>query len=206
MSTPALHPNHPSIRIDVKTWCALQYFRKAVELEPKKVDYRKNLAQTLEKAGKRDEAIKEYEALLRLDSTDTDALYSLAELYRRQNNRKKERGTYERILKLEPNKAEVRNALALLYIDEKDYNRAIKQLKKAIQYDSKNLTYQLNLARTYEYAGQLEQALAQYKAIYKADPNSDEAKSKIPSLNLQIIRQSREAAVEEELGAEESSP
>ena len=55
-------------------------------------------------------------------------------------------------------------------------------------------------------ARQLENALAQYKAIYKADPNSDEAKSRIPALNLQIIRQKREAEGTQEPSVEGVGP
>ena len=96
--------------------------------------------------------------------------------------------THRKILRIDPKKADVHNKLASLLTKRKDYAEGINHYQKAIRYAPKNLTYRINLAKAYEQSGDLEKALDQYKLVYEKDPGSQEAKEKIPALNLEILR------------------
>ena len=161
-------------------------------IAPKKDEYRKNLARSLEKAGKLDEAIEQHETITRLNREDMDSLYSLTNLYARKKNDRKLIDTYGRILKIDSTKASVHDKLALLLTKRKDYVKGISHSKKAIQYAPKNLTYRINLAKAYEKSGDLKRALEEYELVYEKDPSVQEAKEKIPALNLEILRRKHE--------------
>ena len=96
--------------------------------------------------------------------------------------------TYRKILRIDSRKADVHNKLASLLTKKKNYAEGINHYRKAIQCAPKNLTYRINLARAYEQSGDLKRALVEYKRVYEKDPSAQEAKEKIPALNLEILR------------------
>ena len=145
-------------------------------------------SQSLEKAGRLDEAIEQHEKLTQLQPKGVDSLYALANLYANKKNDQKLIETYRRILKIEPKKADLHDKLASLLTEKKSYVEAINHYQVAVHCAPQNLTYRINLARVYEKTGDLKKALAEFKAVYELNPNSREAKERIPALNLEILR------------------
>lgn len=100
---------------------------------------------------------------------------------------------YQKILKVEPNKADLHDTLASLLAKNKEFDEAINHYQKAIQLAPQNFAYRINLARVYENMGDLENALAEYKTVYKINPESQEAKDKVHDLNIEILRRKHTA-------------
>src|SRR5690606_21135871 len=68
---------------------AIEYYKKAIDLNPKLVISRINLALTYNKEGKVEKARKEYLKILKISPYDVDAHNNLGNIYRTLRNKEK---------------------------------------------------------------------------------------------------------------------
>lgn len=93
---------------------AEEFFRKAIELAPNNLDFRRNLASALNFQGKTGEAIKILEDIIRQNQNFAEAHNTLGLIYAEQNRRQEAAAQFQKALQINPNFAPARNNLKKL--------------------------------------------------------------------------------------------
>lgn len=96
---------------------ALRTFRKTAQIKPDSLIAHEMIAKSLIKLGKRDEAIKEYWALIEKRDNFIPAYMGLATLLQ-ENNQQEAKGLYEKVLTIDPKNAMAANNLAWIISNE----------------------------------------------------------------------------------------
>jgi len=124
----------------VKLGKAIDYYSKAIELNPKYTNayYNRGLVKT--QLDKYDEAIEDYTKVITLDSSNVNGYYKRASSYYRLKKYKEALKDYDKVIALVPNNAQayIDRAKAKLFLD--DYNGYQADLQKAdeIKHPTKN--------------------------------------------------------------------
>lgn len=88
-------------------------------------------------------------------------------------------------LKSHPDDADLYALQGNAYLITKDFSRSVNKFRKAIQLDSKNPIFHIQLARTHLAEKNTSAALSEAKAALKLKPNSDQAKQVLVSAYFQ---------------------
>ncbi len=117
---------------------AVDLHREAVALDPQGQDpasrlWRRKLATSLVKAGRKPEAVRELVALLESDPTDVDASFLLGSIHRQSSDLESACRVFERILDLKPSHVEARIALAEIDWEISDLDGAWSHVQEALQ-------------------------------------------------------------------------
>ena len=142
---------------------AIDEFLKALELDPKNTASRFNLAAIYEREGRLDEAVYHYEKIVNVEPRNPTAHNNLGVLYDRKDLSAEAIREFETVLEIDP-----RNSLAAKNLDtakrkqaaRQERERQIASAKQAAEAKPDNPAALYNLARTYAFYGDNEQALA----------------------------------------------
>jgi tetratricopeptide (TPR) repeat protein len=153
---------------------AIDQYEQITKLDPNSVDDHLLLGRLYRLANELQKAEAELKTAIKLDPNSEEAVTTLAMLYT-------DEGDTARALKVlssipdSARSAKLYSALGAAYEQRKEYKSAIDAYKHAIVLDRDNLDAIRGLAENYLNAGQLEQALEQYKVI--ADSNPEDAQT-----------------------------
>lgn len=155
----------------------IQFFKKAVELEPKNPDYYNNLGYALDLQGKFPQAETTYLQSIKLQDNDPVVWNNLANLYFKMEKFSEAHAAYQRALDNDPKYIDALNNKAQLYLEENKINPAKYLLQQALEIDPDN-PYVLDcLGQVFEKDGDLEQAKQLYTKAYQILPEDAEIKS-----------------------------
>ncbi|MBI4753054.1 O-antigen ligase family protein [Candidatus Desantisbacteria bacterium] len=98
---------------------------------------------------------------------------------------------YQQAIKADPLNPDPHNCLGLVYLEMKDYQKARKEFKEALQSDISYSVAVNNLHRTYLEEGKIEEALIAYRELLKIDPQvrSVLLREKLVDVYLRLGRQ-----------------
>ena len=123
------------------------------------------------RAGKKDEAIAEYEKAAQFNPSDLDSQVNLATAYLERGRAGDAERVFKWILATDPDHAAAENGLGLIAIERRDSAAARGYFERAVQLDPDMLEAQLNLGLIYEMAGDRARARSCFKAfLAKASP------------------------------------
>jgi Flp pilus assembly protein TadD len=123
------------------------------------------------RAGKKTEAIAEYEKAAQLNPADLDSQANLATAYLETGHLPEAERVYKGISTIDPSFAAAYNGLGVIAIQKQDGVRARGYFEKAIQLDPDQVEAQLNLGLIYKIAGDRARARACFQAfLAKASP------------------------------------
>jgi tetratricopeptide (TPR) repeat protein len=143
---------------------AIEWAHKAVEIEPKRAQFRRLLADVLVAAYRYDEAVREYREVIRCDSTDADAWFNLARLLQARDPAAA-LAAYEVIIDRFGPQWEVLTQAADLYNRTGRFDKASSCLQKLIELDPSNQGLRISLAQTLVRAGLYDDALKAYADV-----------------------------------------
>ncbi|MGA2034168.1 MAG: tetratricopeptide repeat protein [Thermoguttaceae bacterium] len=156
---------------------ALEHYRQAVELNPRYVTARTNVAVCLyEKsvAQKDDalltEAIAEYQAALELAPENAELLNDYAVALHAANKPDEAFDCIRQAVRCDPNHALARKNLGMLLAQRGRYDEAVTQYQKALELNPSLIDAHRNLAVALTRLGQFDQALPHLKAAVQLDP------------------------------------
>jgi tetratricopeptide (TPR) repeat protein len=156
---------------------AIIEYANVVKIDPKDADAYYRLALSHLKVGEHTSLQQAYVALSRaveLDKTNRDAQLKLGEIYLLGNEPTKAREQAEIILVSTPQNQEGLILKGRSLMNEKRYQEAIVELKKAIEVEPKNMGTYIELARAYMFSGNPDAAEATLKQALSVDPHSIE--------------------------------
>jgi predicted TPR repeat methyltransferase len=120
-------------------------------------------AQELHQAGKLDEALRAYQALLEEDPKQADVLHALAILLAQTGHSNQALTLVRQALELEPLHPAFLNTLGNLYLRTNTIDKAISTLKQAITAAPKAPAAYVNLGNAYRKTGNTEKAMHEYQ-------------------------------------------
>jgi tetratricopeptide (TPR) repeat protein len=118
-------------------------------------------------------AIEQFEAVTRLDPTDTDSLIALGRLYRVVNENDKAEAVFKKALAAEPGSRGALSYLAQLYLDEGSYSDAIATLQK-VPADDLDPASLVMLAQAYMQTRDYDKAVSTYSDALDQDPENQQ--------------------------------
>ncbi len=121
-------------------------------------------------------AIHEYEEIIRIDPTDHQPFVMLGNLYRIKGDRNKAREIYKKILSLEPGSEEAVTALAQLDIDDGNYKEAVGLLEEFVKQRPDSDGALQKLGEAYSEMSEYTKAADAYKRASELDPDDIEIK------------------------------
>jgi tetratricopeptide (TPR) repeat protein len=154
----------------------IQAYRRAVENNPTDYVARRNLAYSLQQAGRKREAIAEYSKVLSAYPDDLASLYSVGMIRLASWIPGEGERDLLRVLKLAPTHSLAAKALGEYYIDNRRYEEALSVLIPAADAHPDLADLQELAGEAYEKTGQVELAARRYEAALKYVPSMTAAK------------------------------
>lgn len=163
---------------------AEQAFRDCLEMRPRDIPARNQLAMTLLRMGRADEAEAELGRSMRQDPDNLPTLSQLATLYERQNRLKEAEALYRRCLELNPEDGPSTLRLTRLLMDREDYTEAEALLKRILprRLARADVPAACQLGVVYARQGRLKEAEGQFAACLEADSENIPARHQLGML------------------------
>ena len=179
--------------------CA-DYYKKALESKPNDSLLRMKYARTLDKLGRYDEAVEQYNSALATSKGDLEVLYALeriylkklaqtpndAELHANIGAIKQAQGDFESALsyygkaeQINPSNVNTRLNVGTLFQQKKDFLKAIKSYDSVLTLYPDNVQANLYKAQALSVMGNKKEALSLYKKVLSIDPANNIAKAEI---------------------------
>jgi tetratricopeptide (TPR) repeat protein len=117
---------------------ALTHYQRAVELNPKDTESRMKMARIYEKMQNYNEAVKQYDGVLAIDSVRTDALFAKGKILVRAKMYERAVSPLRKFTSLEPKSPEGAALFARALHGSENYPEAAKEAKRALKLDSTN--------------------------------------------------------------------
>ena len=121
-------------------------------------------AQEFQKSGKNNEAIEQYQVVLRKDPTNLMALNNLANLYQAAKDPRAV-ATAEEAFKLNPNSPAIADTLGWMLVESGQTERGVNLLKKAVAHAPKNAEIRYHFAAALAKSGDKMQARKEIETL-----------------------------------------
>ncbi|HTR80392.1 MAG TPA: tetratricopeptide repeat protein [Bacteroidota bacterium] len=167
-----------------KQGLAIDAGKEAVRLDSANVTYRETLADIYVKAYQIDDAIAEYSAVLKIDSTHVQSMFNIAQLLS-QKHPLQALDMYDKILQRNGPNWEVLFKVAELNSSLRHYDKAAAAFEQMVKIDPSNVSLKQNLGEMYVRSEQYDKALALFNGLLEADSNSVEIRGALAELYLQ---------------------
>ena len=179
------------------------YYKMALDLKPNDSLLRMKYARTLDKLGRYDDAVAQYNAALAYSKGDMEILYALeriylkklaqspsdAELHANIGAIKQAQGELETALsyygkaeQLNPTNINTRLNVGTLFQQKKDYIKALKSYDSVLTLYPDNVQANLYKAQALSEMGNKKESLELYKKVLSLDPANSIAKTEIVSV------------------------
>lgn len=194
------------LALELEDWSrAEKWARRRLELAPTDGKSAMILARVFWSRGQEDEAVKEFEAALKLDAASLDAIMALTELIAPKDPRRA-RAMLERFLAANPeHAAKVLHELAKLDAQESRYAAAVEKLRRAISLDEgESDPVRLTLGQVFEISHDTAAAVAEYRKVMTSIPDDYELWAHVAE--LEAARGDAAAARAEFLRLKEKRP
>jgi len=149
---------------------AIEAFRRAVNLEPERVELRKELAYTLLKVGETEEARDEFAVIVKLAASDWHSALEYGYLCNETRQAMQARRTFDRVRKLGDASSKAAAEQAFLSID-KPAQEAIERWSAALAHNPDDYSAHVELARSAEIREDGKLAASHYRRAWELRPN-----------------------------------
>lgn len=139
-----------------------EYYAKAIQSGPDNAGLRLKHARVLDRLGKNDEAVQEYNYALANGGQDPEILYALERIYRQK-------------LAQSPKDAATVTNLGAILQKQNRLDEALQLYTQAGQLDPTNVTTKLNIGTLYQQKQSYDAAIAAYDSILFLNPDNKEA-------------------------------
>ena len=138
------------------------FYKTALDLKPNDGVLRMKYARTLDKLGRYDEAVSEYNEALANSKGDMEVLYALERIYLKK-------------LAQTPSDAELNANLGAIKQAQGDYETALNYYGKAEQLNPSNVTTRLNVGTLFQQRKEYQKAIQSYDSVLTLYPNNTQA-------------------------------
>ncbi len=138
------------------------YYQIALDLKPNDGVLRMKYARTLDKLGRYDEAVTQYNEALANSKGDMEVLYALERIYLKK-------------LAQTPSDAELNANLGAIKQAQGDFETALSYYGKAEQINPSNVTTRLNVGTLFQQRREYQKAIQSYDSVLTLYPNNTQA-------------------------------
>jgi len=138
---------------------AVEYYRKAVSVDPTDIKLRLSYAKLLDKLGSEEAAVEEYNYILTRNIDNKDVLNSLERIYKKK-------------LEDSPSDADLNANLGAILQKENKYDEALSYYKKAEQLSPSNINTRINIGTLYQQKGDYKTAIIAYDSVLILEPDN----------------------------------
>ena len=138
------------------------YYKIALDLNPNNGVLRMKYARTLDKLGRYDDAVSQYNEALANSKGDMEVLYALERIYLKK-------------LAVTPSDAELNANLGAIKQAQGDYETALSYYGKAEQINPSNVTTRLNVGTLFQRRKEYQKAIQSYDSVLTLYPNNTQA-------------------------------
>jgi len=160
----------------------IEQLRKELAADPADADARLSLAYAYQRAQRYDEALKEYDLVLKADPKQMAALYNTGVIYMSTGQSKKGEVALWDVLEIDPTHALAAKELGEYYAAKGHYKSLIKAVGPAVEAQPRLADLQALMGLAYENLGQTEQAIERYKLALKYSPDLKRARDGLARL------------------------
>ncbi len=199
------------------------YYKTALDLKPNDGVLRMKYARTLDKLGRYDDAVVQYNEALANSKGDMEVLYALERIYLKKLAQtpsdaelnanigaiKQAQGDFETALsyygkaeQLNPSNITTRINVGTLFHQRKEYQKAIQSYDSVLTLYPDNTQALLYKAQVYKEMGDNKTAMNLYKKVLSIDPNNAAAKSEITGVMKDALPPSEYIAYLSQNGSE----
>jgi tetratricopeptide (TPR) repeat protein len=149
---------------------AIEYIKKALELNPSNAEAYTNLGNAYKNKGLLDKAVISYEKAIKLKPSLAMAHNNLGSTLQEKGRLDEALTCYQRAIKLDPNLVMAYNNLGVALIDKGQLDEAISRYQKAIIINPNFADTYYNLGVVFQKKGQLDDAISYYQKAQKLNP------------------------------------
>lgn len=160
-------------------------FKHALDVAKPSSVAERGYAQALAEEGRVNEALKHYQASLRLDPHDARTYNGIGLLLADNGQLEDAIVAYRQALRCDPGFADAHNNLGNALAKTGSFEEAIEHYKGALELDPSYAEAHGNLAVLYTHMGRFDEAIRQYEEALALDPGFVEAKSNLAALLAQ---------------------
>lgn len=161
---------------------SISSYTTVIELEPDNYDAYMQLGVIYGARGN-DLAIQYYSNALRVNPSSVEALYNRGLYYQESGQLEKAEGDYLTIIAKNPGYQDAYYNLGFIaLVNKDDYAEAIKQFSKAINIEQNYVEAFYNRGLSYEYSGDKNSAIKDYKSALAIFPNYSLAKERLKAI------------------------
>jgi Flp pilus assembly protein TadD len=153
---------------------AIEYFQRALELQPDNTNILNNLGLCLSEAGRLDQALVLYKSLLETNQTDENVLLNLGNVYERLGRMEEATACFDSVLKANPNNPNALYNLGSLHIRQLRLHEGIALLRRASQLQPDNDKILANLALAFRNDNRPDEACALLERAITREPEDPE--------------------------------
>jgi protein O-mannosyl-transferase len=164
---------------------AVQFFAKAVALDPGFIAARMSLADGLSDAGKNEEAARNYREVLRQDPGQVDAHCNLALVLAAQGQTAKAMAELQQAIRLRPSDASSHCNLGNLLMDQGKLADAATEYRAALHSRPGSPEIHSNLGAVLALEGQRQEAMDEFKEALRLAPGFTQARERLKALQGQ---------------------
>jgi Flp pilus assembly protein TadD len=125
---------------------SVEYYKKALRLNPEYVNAHKNLGDILKSQNNLNEAAAHYNRILQIEPNHVEAHFNLGTIFQMQNKLDRAENYYRRTLELDPNHINTYNNLGGLLLIRGHYDQAMKNFNRVLEIDPNNAKADNNIA------------------------------------------------------------
>jgi len=150
---------------------ALEYYQKAIQLNPKFKGVYLNIGSMYLFTDKYEEAIKYYQKEIELNPKFAFAYNNIGIAYDKMGKYEEAIKYYQKAIEVNPEYAEACYNKGLTYNNIGKYDEAIKSFRKAIKLNPKYTEAYNNMGNAYIFIGKYEEAIQSYQKVIELNPN-----------------------------------
>ena len=165
---------------------AVEYFKKAVAVEPTYAKGHVNLGVAYSMLQEDDMALAAFEEAVRVDSTSIEAWENLGITYQTMREYTKAREAFKKVVELDPEYVNGKFALADMYFNEGDYQKALEFYNQAAEEKGDDPALQYQIGASHFGLDQFSEAAMGFQKAAALSKDSDAALYRDAMYNLAI--------------------
>ena len=165
---------------------AVEYFKKAVAVEPGYAKGHVNLGVAYSMAGHEDKALEAFIDAVEADSAEVEAWRNLGITYQALKEYSKAREAFEKLVELAPDDINGIFALSDMYFNEQEYEKALKQYTKAAETKGDDPSLQYQIGASHFSLDQFNEAAMSFQKAAALSKDSDVGLYRDAMYNLAI--------------------
>ena len=164
---------------------AVQYFVECSEIDDAQLDPYLNLGDIHLKEGRPHEAIKAYDAALRIDSRLPLTLINIGNAYHDIGEEQKSINSYLKALEIDPPQAKAYFNLGVVFDESEQYQKAIDAYDQALKIEPNYIDAIYNQAIALKTVGKLSRSESNLRQCLEANPNHQDANNALAIVLLE---------------------